>query len=167
VPSPTPLVVEKRFEMCGWTSLWNSGAVVDEFDLDVVTFVRDADRSLPLSFMASARLSISVCPDLIHVPPPLAVTLGTWGANSRLDLDAFFQLVLHDRQSGFNAAHDVLLHWRLVHVGIFPLMAFTEGGDGRVLCETWPTMRSHLEKCGETHEAVGMVAPAAARYRSS
>ncbi len=116
--------------------------------------MRDADPQLAFVFHGVGGVVNQVGPDLVQ----FAAVGGDFrdvGCKLAADLDAFFQLVLHDRQSGFNAAHDVhLLHRRLVHVGIF-LDGFYEGGDAPGAVRNLADDALHFEKCGETHEGGG------------
>ncbi len=145
---------EEGFEDVGLNVLGNAGAVVDDFHQNVIAFVGDADAQFALIFHGVGGVVDKVGPDLIEFAA-VGGDFGDVGSKFADYGDTFFELVLHDRDGGFEAANDVhFLHGGLIHVGVF-LDGFYERGDAAGAVSDLADDALHFEHGGEAGESGG------------
>src|SRR5208282_2577414 len=142
---------EKRIEDAGDLFGRNPRAVIGNFHEDEIIFASGANGELAAAFHGVGGVVDEIGPDLIEFAAA-GHDFGKIGSVVADDRDAAFELVIHDRKGGFEAALDVhFLHGALIHVGIF-LDGFNEVGDACGAMFELFGDALHFEESGEASE---------------
>src|SRR5580658_11055665 len=101
-----PLGGEKRIEDAGDLVGRNAGAVVGNLNQNVIIFARRADGEFAAVLHGISRIVDKIGPDLIQFAPA-GHDFRKIGGVVAYDSDSAFELMIHDGESGFEAALDV------------------------------------------------------------
>ena len=116
---PHSLGGEKRLEDVRLHFLGNSGAVIADLNNNATVFAVGSDAKLAFSVHRVNGVIDKVGPDLVEFAAKRIHQ--QWNALViALHRDSLFQLVIQNRERGFQALYNVhVLHRRLIHVGVF------------------------------------------------
>ena len=110
---------EERLKDVGLHLVGNSRTVIANLNHSATVVAIGSDAKLALSVHRVNRVINDVGPDLVEFAAKRIHQEGIALVIALHD-HSLFQLVIHDRKRGFQALYDVhVLHWRLVHVGVF------------------------------------------------
>src|SRR5277367_4397400 len=129
----------------------NARTVVGNFDENVVVFAGGVDSELAAFFHSVGGVVDDIGPDLIEFAAA-GHDLGQIRSVVANHGDTALKLVIHDGESGFEAALDIdFLHGALIHVGVF-LDSFNEIGNSRRAVFELISDAFHFEESGEAGE---------------